>query len=126
MTQAELNFNPPPDLTALNISPESQCGVIYRRLLRGSATGLELSMKLDRIILSHTKRLCDLREKLKPLGWTIETKEVGHGIYENTLERINQPMPLRQITRSQPDASKVRWRLDSSAPAEKENQCLNQ
>ena len=115
MNQQEFNFNTPPDLTALNISPESQCGVIYRRLLRGSATGLELSMNLERVILSHTKRICDLREKLKPLGWTIETKEVGHGIYENTLERINQPMPLRQIPRSQFDAYKVRWRLANTA-----------
>jgi hypothetical protein len=60
----------------------------YERLSIGPATGLELS----KFSLSHTRRLSDLKERLRPLGWTIENKRVCNDpvIYEYWLAKIKK------------------------------------
>lgn len=38
--------------------------------------------------LSHTRRITTLRELLEPKGWTVEGHELGGGIVEYRLEKI--------------------------------------
>lgn len=60
----------------------------YERLTYGPATGLELS----KYSLSHSRRLSDLREKLIPMGWTVDNKRISNDpvIYEYFLIRIKE------------------------------------
>lgn len=83
MTQLALNF------TSYPKNPfkwGSQNYRVYELLTYGPATGLDLN-KLG--ILSHTRRVSDLREHLEPLGWTVRATMIAASprIYEYRIER---------------------------------------
>jgi hypothetical protein len=60
---------------------------VYELLTYGPVTGLDIN-KLG--ILSHTRRISDLREYLHPLGWTVKSEMIRHRpvIYEYRIERL--------------------------------------
>lgn len=62
MEQANLNFNPPPSLGEL-FKYGSQLFQIYEKLISGGATSVEIQ---EIGCLSHTRRISDIRERLKP------------------------------------------------------------
>ena len=59
----------------------SQNYEVYNLLLTGPQTGRDIQ-RLG--ILSHSRRISDLREALEPLGWTVKSKLVNGNprIYE--------------------------------------------
>jgi hypothetical protein len=81
MSQLNLNFTAPsPD----EIFPgDNQDRRLYQRLLQGGLTNAQMRDELR--LLSYTRRLSDLREKLAPHGMTINKKHLGKGVYQYQL-----------------------------------------
>ena len=74
MDQAAFNFKAPPAHELFK--PGSQQYLIYEGLLSGGITSVEIQ-KMG--ILSHTRRISDIREKLKPyLLDVVATRIHGH------------------------------------------------
>jgi hypothetical protein len=61
---------------------QSRC--LYERLVRGPVTNAEMRDQLR--LLSYTRRLSDIREKL-PDGWIIKKKHKGDGVFSYRLEK---------------------------------------
>jgi len=83
MTQPELNFNPLPRPAALWPS-DCQDRRLLERLIEGPVSNAQ--MRDDLRLLSYTRRLSDLREKLEPLGWTVKKEHQGNGVFIYTLK----------------------------------------
>ena len=81
MTQQTLNFTAPrPD----ELFPgDNQDRRLYLRLLEGAITNAEMRDQLK--LLSYTRRLSDLRERLAPHGMTITKKHLGNGVFSYSL-----------------------------------------
>jgi hypothetical protein len=84
VTQPELNFNPLPRPAELFPS-DNQDRRLYRRMLCGPVTNAQMRDELR--LLSYTRRLTDLREKLHPHGVTIKKKHQGDGVFSYRLEK---------------------------------------
>lgn len=85
MNQASLNF----DYPEANLFPYgSQQRNLYEALTRGPVTNAEMRDQLR--LLSYTRRLSDLREKLHPLGWAIKKEHRGNGVFAYSLEKIER------------------------------------
>lgn len=82
MTQLGFNFNPLPRPDDL-FSSDCQDYRLYERLTRGAISNAEMRDELR--LLSYTRRLSDLREKLHPLGWTISKQHAGNGVFVYSL-----------------------------------------
>ncbi len=75
--------------TACELFPlDCQNRRLYERLRHyvGGITNVEMRDELD--LLSYTRRLSDIREKLAPLGATIGKKHLGHGVFNYFLEPL--------------------------------------
>ena len=81
LEQAAFNFQAPrPD----EIFPgDNQDRRLYQRLLEGAITNAEMRDQLR--LLSYTRRLSDLRERLAPHGMTITKKHLGDGVFQYSL-----------------------------------------
>jgi hypothetical protein len=77
MTQSELNFNPPPQPHEL-FKPDSQNYKIYEELLNGGISNIDISKKY---VLSHTRRISDIREKLKPYLMDVKAERITKGTF---------------------------------------------
>ena len=86
MTQTDLNFSLP-SLAEL-FPTDCQDRRLYQRLLEGGITNAEMRDELR--LLSYTRRLSDLREKLKPHGYTINKYWRGNGVFIYRLEQTKQ------------------------------------
>lgn len=83
MTQPELDFTPLPRPEELRMTPQDKR--LYERLVRGPVTNAQMRDELR--LLSYTRRLSDIREKL-PDGWTIKKEHHGGGVFVYSLTRI--------------------------------------
>lgn len=82
MNQASLNF----DYPEANLFPYgSQQRNLYEALTCGPVTNAEMRDQLR--LLSYTRRLSDIREKLFPHGLTIRKEHQGNGVFVYSLER---------------------------------------
>lgn len=85
MTQPELNFTAPKLPHPDEIFPaDNQDRRLYQRMIRGEITNAEMRDQLH--LLSYTRRLSDLREKLHPHGYTIKKQHQGEGVFVYRLE----------------------------------------
>jgi hypothetical protein len=79
MEQATLNFNckikPQPEEL---FKPDTQNFRLYRELLSGGITNVDIS---NLYILSHTRRISDIREALKPYCLDVKKERISGGIY---------------------------------------------
>jgi hypothetical protein len=75
--QQTLNLNPPPKPNEL-FKPDSQNYKIYEELLQGGITNVEISKKY---VLSHTRRISDIREKLKPYLLNVKAERITKGTF---------------------------------------------
>jgi len=85
MEQATLNFNPPPRPGEL-FKFGSQQYQIYEKLISGGATSVEIQ-RLG--CLSHTRRISDIREKLRPFLLDVKAERKQGSIYFYRLKGIN-------------------------------------
>ena len=85
MEQHILNFTAP--TPGELFTGENQDRRLYERLLTGAITNAEMRDELR--LLSYTRRLSDLREKLAPFGMTVKKKHLGNGVFEYSLKGIN-------------------------------------
>ena len=86
MTQTAFNFDLPP---VHELFPtDCQDRRLFERFLLGGITNYE--MRDDLKLLSYTRRISDLREKLKPYGWTINKYWQGNGVFIYKLEQIQR------------------------------------
>jgi hypothetical protein len=77
MEQQVMRFNVPQPGELFKFG--SQNYQLYEALLeRGSVTNVAMR---DLFILSHTRRISDLREKLKPYCMDVKKELVGHGVF---------------------------------------------
>lgn len=83
MTQPELDFHPLPRPEEL-FPAQNQSRRLYESLVRGPVTNAEMRDRLR--LLSYTRRLSDIREKL-PDGWTIKKEHQGDGAFSYRLEK---------------------------------------
>jgi hypothetical protein len=68
---------------------------LYDLLKRGPATTKEIAAMGGR---THSRRVSDLREKLKPLGWTVESKPLGR--YDGEMQFkywLSETLPLWKV-----------------------------
>lgn len=85
MSQPEFNFTVPKLPRPEEIFPtRNQSRSLYERMIRGPITNAEMRDQLR--LLSYTRRLSDLREKLYPHGWTIKKEHHGDGVFVYRLE----------------------------------------
>jgi len=84
MNQPELCFNPLPRPEEL-FPADNQDRRLYQRMIRGPISNAEMRDQLR--LLSYTRRLSDIREKL-PDGWTIRKEHQGEGVFIYSLERM--------------------------------------
>jgi hypothetical protein len=85
MDQAALNFNPPPMPGEL-FKYGSQQYRIYEKLVSGGATSVEIQ---EIGCLSHTRRISDIREKLKPYLLDVKAERKQGSVYFYHLKGIN-------------------------------------
>ena len=71
-------------------SKKSQDRRLYEQLLIGPVTNAQMRDNPELRFLSHTRRITTLRELLEPYGWTVEGHDLGNGIVEYRLEKIQQ------------------------------------
>ena len=84
MEQSEIKFNVPQPGELFKYG--SQNYQLYEALLeRGSMTNVGMR---DLFILSHTRRISDLREKLKPYCMDVQKELVGHGVFSYRLTGV--------------------------------------
>lgn len=76
--QISLNFNPLPRPDEL-FPTHNQPRRLYERMLCGPISNAEMRDQL--LLLSYTRRLSDIREKLYPHGWTIHKEHAGNGVF---------------------------------------------
>jgi len=68
---------------------------IYDLLKQGPATTKQIAALGGR---THSRRISDLRDKLKPLGWTVESKPLGNFDGEMQFEyRLCENLPLWKV-----------------------------
>lgn len=67
---------------------KSQDRRLYEQLLIGPVTNVQMRDNPDLRFLSHTKRTSTVRELLEPHGWTVEGQELGGGIVEYRLAKL--------------------------------------
>ena len=83
MNQPELKFDVPQPGELFKYG--SQNYNLYQALLEhGSVTNVGMR---DLFILSHTRRISDLREKLKPYCMDVKKEFVGHGVFTYRLAK---------------------------------------
>lgn len=85
MTQIAMNFNfeRRPSPKELDLEPGSQNYRLYERLLEGEVTNGEMLFQLR--IGSHTRRVSDLRERLKPHLMDVEARRIDKGLFSYRL-----------------------------------------
>jgi hypothetical protein len=83
--QQELNLNPPPKPGEL-FKHGTQLYQIYEKLLSGGITSPEIRNISGS--LSHTRRISDIRTKLHPRGWDVESKRLHGNVFINKLKDI--------------------------------------
>jgi len=88
MIQGEINFGLPRPAD-LFPSPDNQARRLYERMLYGPISNAEMRDQLR--LLSYTRRLSDLREKLAPLGLTVRKSYGGNGVFFYSIERTGRP-----------------------------------
>lgn len=77
MNQQTLKFNIPQPGELFKVG--TQCYYLYEALLeQGSITNVGMR---DLFILSHTRRISDLREKLRPYLLDVKKEKVSGGVY---------------------------------------------
>lgn len=77
MTQPELNFNPAPRPGEL-FKYGSQLYKIYEGLLAGGITSVDIQRLGS---LSHTRRISDIRERLRPYLMDVKAKRDHGNVY---------------------------------------------
>ena len=85
MEQGTFNFDKPQPHDLFKSG--SQCYMIYEGLLAGELTNVEIQKMF---VLSHTRRIADIREKLKPYLMGIKKTRLRGGIYSYSLTGLNQ------------------------------------
>ena len=83
--QTEINFAAPKPGELFKYG--SQQYKLYEMLLSGGATSAEIQERIG--CLSHTRRISDIREKLKPYLINIEAKRQHGRVYFYKLTGIN-------------------------------------
>ena len=84
MMQTALNFNPLPRPEEI-FPAQNQDRRLYERMLLGPVSNAQMRDELR--LLSYTRRLSDIREKLTPHGLTIRKEHQGNGVFVYSLER---------------------------------------
>lgn len=84
MMQASINFNPIPRPEEI-FPAQNQDRRLYERMLLGPVSNAQMRDELR--LLSYTRRLSDIREKLFPHGFTIRKEYQGNGVFVYSLER---------------------------------------
>ena len=85
MDQRSLNFDPVPKPGEL-FKYGSQQYRIYEKLISGGATSVEIQ---EIGCLSHTRRISDIREKLKPFLLDVKAERKHGSVYFYHLKGIN-------------------------------------
>ncbi len=86
MEQQTFNYNPPPRPHEL-FKSGSQDYRLYERLLVAPVTNSEIIDKLR--IFSYTRRISDLREKLKPYLLDIKANRIKDSLFEYEIKKVN-------------------------------------
>ena len=84
MMQASINFNPIPRPEEI-FPAQNQDRRLYERMLLGPVSNAQMRDELR--LLSYTRRLSDIREKITPHGLTIRKEHQGNGVFVYSLER---------------------------------------
>lgn len=84
MNQPTLNFSPIPRPEEI-FPAQNQDRRLYERMLLGPVSNAQMRDELR--LLSYTRRLSDIREKLTPHGFTIKKEHQGDGVFIYSLER---------------------------------------
>lgn len=80
MNQTAIEFNPPPEPGKLKFEFGSQNRTIYELLYHGGANAAEITKASGS--LTHSRRISDIREALKPHGFTVMSRRMdGKRIY---------------------------------------------
>lgn len=86
MDQQTFNFDYPKPESLF--AYDNQDRRLYEAMTYGPVTNAQMRDQLR--LLSYTRRLSDLREKLHPLGWAIKKEHVGNGVFAYSLARIER------------------------------------
>ena len=84
MMQASINFNPIPRPEEI-FPAQNQDRRLYERMLLGPVSNAQMRDELR--LLSYTRRLSDIREKITQHGFTIRKEYQGNGVFVYSLER---------------------------------------
>ncbi|MDD4092962.1 MAG: hypothetical protein PHQ63_10395 [Smithellaceae bacterium] len=84
MMQASINFNPIPRPEEI-FPAQNQDRRLYERMLLGPVSNAQMRDELR--LLSYTRRLSDIREKITQHGLTIRKEHQGNGVFVYSLER---------------------------------------
>jgi hypothetical protein len=71
-------------------SKKSQDRRLYEQFLIGPVTNVQMRDNPELRFLSHTRRIATIRKLLKPYGWGVPGHELGNGIVEYQIEKIEQ------------------------------------
>ena len=83
MNQPSLNFNPLPRPEEI-FPADNQDRRLFERMLLGPVSNAQMRDELR--LLSYTRRLSDIREKLTPHGFTIKKEHQGDGVFIYSIE----------------------------------------
>ena len=84
MMQTALNFNPLPRPEEI-FPADNQDRRLFERMILGPVSNAQMRDELR--LLSYTRRLSDLREKLFPYGLIIRKEHHGNGVFVYSIER---------------------------------------
>ena len=84
MNQPSLNFYPLPRPEEL-FPAQNQDRRLFERMILGPVSNVQMRDELR--LLSYTRRLSDLREKLFPYGLIIRKEHHGNGVFVYSIER---------------------------------------
>jgi hypothetical protein len=87
-TSIKFDLPTPADLFPKGRKKKSQDRRLYEQLLIGPVTNVQMRDNPELRFLSHTRRITTLRELLKPYGWCVPGHDLGNGIVEYQLEKI--------------------------------------
>ena len=87
MNQPELDFRPLPRPEEI-FPTDCQDRRLFERMILGPVSNAQMRDELR--LLSYTRRLSDIREKLYPHGLTIKKEHHGNGVFVYSLKRRHE------------------------------------